>query len=339
MKIPALYLCLLSVVFVFCGCLANQVEESYRPLTLPDDEALHNSQTEWWYFNVHLTANEHPQKRWALHQVLFQIHEASSGRTLYVAQGALADVELKTYLTTEKIKILPSLPLKTNNGFDFNLFDWSIAGINGNSYILESSFGESKLHLTLTSYTDPVLHGNGGIVQLGPAGPSYYYSRPRLKAEGALVNDHGVAVQVSGLGWMDKQWGNFKPSLIGWDWANVQLYDGTNIMVARILDSDNSKIDEYGSLSLGADFTHLSQGQFSFGRLLQNNENVWVLKIPGSKLELILTPLIQHSQFKSKALGIEYWESAVEVKDEQERVLGQGFIEITRPIAQQSNSE
>ncbi|MBT18218.1 MAG: hypothetical protein CL889_04505 [Dehalococcoidia bacterium] len=336
------YLFSIVMVLLFVSCVTNKEVDQDLLVTLPGDESFHNSQTEWWYFNAHLNDNEDQSKRWALHQVIFQVHETVSERTLYVAHGALTDVEEEKYSTTEKIKILPNLPKQTINGFNFELSDWSIEGINGDLYFLKAQFDDLKIELSMHSQNDPLLHSNNGIVELGPAGSSYYYSRPRLRVEGTIIDDEGKRTNVSGLGWMDKQWGDFKPSVIGWDWANIQLYDGTNIMLTRLLNSEDEEIDLYGSYSKNGHLTHLSNGIFSFSpkvnKPVQQNvdgagyQKIWEVVIEDKALELTLSPLIQHPSFDSAALGIRYWEIAVDVLDKNGQTLGQGFLEITRPI-------
>ena len=336
------YLFSILMVLLFVSCLPNEGTNQGVSVTLPSDESFHKSQTEWWYFNAHLNDTEDQSKRWALHQVIFQVHETVSERTLYVAHGALTDVEEGKYSATEKIKILPNLPKQIINGFNFELNDWSIEGINGDLYFLKAEFDDSKVELSMHSQNDPLLHASKGVVELGPAGSSYYYSRPRLRVEGTIIDDQGKKTNVSGLGWMDKQWGDFKPSVIGWDWANIQLRDGTNIMLTRLLNSEDEEIDLYGSYSKNEHLTHLSNDSFSFtpkvNKSVEQNvdeaghHKIWQVVIEDKDLDLTLSPLIQHPSFNSAALGIRYWEIAVDAIDKNGQTIGQGFLEITRPI-------
>ena len=68
-----------------------------------------------------------------------------------------------------------------------------------------------------------------------------------------VVNDHGTAVQVTGLAWMDHQWGNFL-SLVGggWDWYSIQLADNTELMMYFIRDPSGKIVATYAT-HVGAD--------------------------------------------------------------------------------------
>ena len=83
------------------------------PLELPADEAPHDFGTEWWYFNVHLRAED--GRRYALHDVVFQIQDLGSSRTLYVRQTGLADVSADTHATAERLRWEPE-PLSEQAG-------------------------------------------------------------------------------------------------------------------------------------------------------------------------------------------------------------------------------
>ena len=59
-----------------------------------------------------------------------------------------------------------------------------------------------------------------GERQQGPEGDSsFYYSLPRLSISGSVTSTdetgHPTTVEVSGLGWVDRQWGEFMTN--AWD--------------------------------------------------------------------------------------------------------------------------
>ena len=91
--------------------------------------------------------------------------------------------------------------------------------------------------LNLEDTKKPVLHGGSGLLDMGPAGESFYYSRTRLKAEGVLTID-GAPREVWGEGWMDQQWGDFSTAQVGWDWFNIQLDDNTELMAFLLWGTD-----------------------------------------------------------------------------------------------------
>ena len=327
------------------------------PLALPRDEAPHDFQTEWWYFNLHLTADEGLHLTadeglhlagdgeagdgagpWALHFVVFQVQELESSRTLYVAQVGLADGSAGTHAQAERLRAEAG-PLKgTDGGFDLSLGAWLMSGEEG-SYRLRADAGGTTFDVTLEAVGPALLHEGDGLVDFGRAGVSYYYSRPRLIARGTVGSAEGRLVPVSGLGWLDKQWGNFQPVAVGWDWASIQLDDGTALMLSNLVDAGGGTIRRYGTLlrsdgsvaALGADDFSLEGGP----RRWTSEETGgvypldWAVRVPGEDIELTLVPLVGGSEFASRALGVVYWESGMEVRDAAGAQVGQGFVELT----------
>jgi hypothetical protein len=55
------------------------------------------------------------------------------------------------------------------------------------------------MQLRLSDQKPPALH-NGGYIDYGPAGGSYYYSRTRLAVDGALSTPGGPTFQVESSG-------------------------------------------------------------------------------------------------------------------------------------------
>ena len=69
-----------------------------------------------------------------------------------------------------------------------------------------------EIHLSLKEEKPPVLHQGAGLVNLGEAAESYYYSRPRPIVSGT-ISVCAREVPVTGSAWFDHQWGNFDPGL------------------------------------------------------------------------------------------------------------------------------
>ena len=309
------------------------------PLVLPADEAAHDVQTEWWYFNVHLWDDGPSQRRWALHQVLFQVQETQSGRTLYVAQAGLADAISGTYAVGERLRteaaVLPSI----TDGFNFEVGGWRFEGTDGVTYALRADIGGATVDLALRSAAPALRHGADGLVDFGSAGVSYYYTRPRLEVSGTLVTAQGERFTVAGMGWLDKQWGDFQPVAVSWDWASIQLDDGRDLMLTRLLGPQGDPIDGYGSLQLEAGLVRLAEGDFAFEPVgpdaWQSPESGaryatrWRIVVPSEAIDIELVPLVQASEFRSAVLGVVYWEAGVEALDSADRRVGQGFVELT----------
>ena len=310
------------------------------PLVLPADEAPHDFSTEWWYFNVHLWSED--GRRYTLHDVVFQIQELGSSRTLYVRQAGFADVSAGTHATAERVRSEPE-PLSEQAGvFRAGFGDLFISAQDGRRYRLVGEVGATAYDLTLLATTEPLLHHDDGLVDFKEAGITYYYSRPRLDVSGTVTPAGGTAVAVNGLGWMDRQWGNFQPVAIGWDWASVQLDDGTDLMLTRVFDAGGVTVESYATLRQGDGPARLlSVGEFTFApagptwtseRTGTSYATIWRVAVPGAVDELTLEPLVGGNEFVSAARGLVYWEAGVEVRASDGRVVGQGFVELNWPL-------
>ena len=128
----------------------------------------------------------HRRRRFAhysFHYVVFQ-SVLPSGLTPRLAHLGWGDHDKRVYLTAEQ----PDMPqAKTSTGeFDFTLSTWSMSG-NGEEYALAFDVGEYALELQAASRKPPILHHGTGLVDLGRAGETYYYSRTRLDVAGTLT--------------------------------------------------------------------------------------------------------------------------------------------------------
>ncbi|MCH2531604.1 MAG: hypothetical protein MK127_02160 [Dehalococcoidia bacterium] len=305
------------------------------PLTLPSDESPHNYLAEWWYFNAHLENEE--KGTFALHDVIFQVQEPSSNRTMYVRQVGLSTPE-QDHFTSERIRATSSIPTFAPGNFDFTIGDSKMQGTQGRHYFLSGTVNKYKYELKLTATTSPLLHG-GGILDYEDAGITYYYTRPRLDIEGFLTLASGEKIKVDGLGWLDKQWGDFQPVAVEWDWASIQLNDGTDLMISLLYNRNGEPIENYATIrKAGQDPKFLTRDQFIFK---SGNEEwqspktgtfyrtEWYLDIPSEKLQLTLISLNQTSEFTGNLLPVTYWESGVKVLNRVNgESIGQGFVEL-----------
>jgi predicted secreted hydrolase len=310
------------------------------PITLPADEAPHDFQTEWWYFNAHFA--DDLGARYALHDVVFQVQQLDSGRTLYVRQIGLADSASGTHVNAERLRTADA-PLVANPGaFEIAFGNGSMSGDGGERYRLIGSARGVSYDLTLTLASADVagsalLHDDDGLVDFGEAGVTYYYSQPRLDLRGTLTTADGSR-DVTGLAWLDKQWGDFQPVSVFWDWASVQLDDGTDLMLTRLMDGDRAPLDVYATLRRpGGEVRRLGAAEFSFTPLADEWVSAetgtayrtrWRVEVPSEGLAFTLEPLVVESEFSSAYLGVVYWEAGVDVVGDAGDRLGQGFIEL-----------
>ena len=301
---------------------------------LPGDEGAHLTPVEWWYFNGHLTTESGLE--YSFHFVTFQL-VLPSGLTPRLAQLSWADQSKGIHLTAEQA----DLPLlnKSSGSFDLRLFNWSMSG-DGSEYSLEFQTGDYDVALQATSQKPATLHNGNGLVDLGIAGKTYYYSRTNLKAS-AVVSVAGQPQQASGTAWMDHQWGDFSTRSIGWDWLSLNLDDGSELMVSVVWEQNGHEpITTYGTYvpqegqAVHVPGKHIafdSTGSWTSEATGAEYPMGWTLRVEPLEMDLTLTPVLTDAEFAVSAfIPVAYWEGAVAAEGVrgQAAITGNGFVEM-----------
>jgi predicted secreted hydrolase len=191
------------------------------------------------------------------------------------------------------------------------------------------------LNLDLTPLKPPVINGENGVSQKGPAEgeASHYVSFTRLNAQGQL-NGMGV----SGLAWMDHEFFTQppNPTVAGWDWFAIQLNNNEELMLYR-LRKKSGEISPYSSGtyvdSKGAAH-HINADQITFtpGRLWHKYPVDWQIGIPSLGLELTERTTLDDQELSSQGSPSPiYWEGAVTYSGtiHQNPMQGVGYLELT----------
>ena len=309
-----------------------QVEGLVR---LPDDEGVHLSPLEWWYFNGHLDAED--GRTFSYHFVTF-LTALDSGLTPQLTQLSWADHEGEIHLVEERP--IFTLVEASEGEFDLTNGDWRMSG-DGETYRLSFAIDDYTVELEGISTKPPALHHDTGYVDLGIAGKTYYYSHTDIELSGT-VTVNGVSQPVTGTTWMDHQWGDFTTQNIGWDWFSLNLDDGSDLMVSVVWELDGGKhVETYGTYvpSDGLPAVYLpgddvileptgtwtspeTGGEYPMG---------WRLLIHSLDLDLTLTPVMREAEFPLAGfVPIIYWEGAVEAEGVRSGapVSGRGFVEM-----------
>jgi len=321
-------------------------------VNLPSDEGIHLAPVEWWYFNGHLDGPG--GNRYSFHFVTF-VTVTGDGQIPQLMQLSLADHGEGLYLTDEKPALVNDLQ-PSQSGFSFDLAGWHMSGAvsdDESTYALAFNTGDYALDLTASSQSPAVLHQERGLVDLGRAGKTFYYSRTRLDISGTLTRN-GTPVEVSGKAWMDHQWGDFSTQPTGWDWAALQMDDGSELMISLVWDSSTGQpITSYGTYVPGRPAKPVNRsngGAAALSRHLPGDDisliptdtwlspatgveypSGWLLEIASLDLAVTLAPVQRNAEFgDSLYVPIAYWEGAVTVTGTQggNKITGNGFVEL-----------
>ena len=335
-----LVLVLLIPLAVACGG-SGAADDGGQDLliNLPADEGAHQAGIEWWYFNGHLTDDS--ARDYSFHFVTFQIGTSQAagdvsqaGQMLQLSWG---DHTEQVFLTGEKVSLVT--PGATPGSFALDLSGWQMSG-DGKQYKLAFDPGGYSVTLIAVSLKPAVFHQRTGFVKLGPAGETFYYTRPRLEISGTLTID-GVPRPVSGTGWMDHQWGEFVSRQAGWDWMSLQLDDGSELMAVLVWDPEGRQpFTSYGTyVTADGAVRHLVDGDVILtptGSWTSPSTGIvypmgWDLSVEPLELELTLTPAQQNAEYPKSRYGPPgYWEGAVSLAGTVggSPVTGKGFVEL-----------
>jgi len=338
-----------------------------QPVILPRDDGPHDRLTEWWYYTGHLAAAD--GRTFGFEYVIFRaerggfpaswashlaITDESTGRFAYGQRseiGPQVDHSPRdssgqpTGLALALLGVDPANPATGANTA------WTMTG-SGGTDTLSAALAPAEsaattmpnglgLQLALAQQAPPALNGRDGWVDFGAAGGSYYYSRTRMSATGALLVD-GERVAVTGSAWFDHQWGDFiAVGGGGWDWFAVNLGDGTDLMLSLVRSADGTYPLVYGTLvspdgtsrPIARDeITVSALGRWTSARTGTTYPSGWRVRVSGAALDLLVVPTVRDQELDTRATtGVIYWEGSEDVTGTRagRSVTGRAYVELT----------
>jgi predicted secreted hydrolase len=300
------------------------------PLSLPADDAAHLSAMEWWYYSGILDGQT--GGRYAFHMAVFVANGLVKQTVMHVA---LTDLQTgRRYTAQSRTGGAPAASM--SDGFDFQQDDWQAVAVGG-AHTLRASGEGFSLALDLKESGPPVLHraagsATPGLLDFGNSGISYYYSRPRMAAQGEFSLD-GARVPVSGTVWFDHQWGDFDVLSLGWNWFALHLTDGSDLMLYALFDADGHQVMTAGTRANAAGATPLDPAtlQITPGKTWTSPKTgvdyvvEWTIKLPSGVLQV--KPFFPDAEFDSSTTSANiYWEGPVKVSGSS---TGEGFLELS----------
>ena len=195
--------------------------------------------------------------------------------------------------------------------------------------------GDYALDLTLTGTRGPVLHGFNGYAPYGPGGWTFYYSRPRMAAAGALTIQ-GQSRPVRGTLWFDRQWGNdLHNPWLAWRWFSLRLDDGRDIMLFHFDDTaavTSTFIDPDNTATplTADDYTLTPTAWWTSPRTRRHYPVAWTIAFHHATLILDVAALIPDQEFDARPSTMNiYWEGlcAISGFDANGPVVGLAYVE------------
>jgi predicted secreted hydrolase len=324
-----------------------------RAFEFPPDHGPHPQfRQEWWYLTGNLDSASGERFGFELTFFRFALAppaqapvpgaSAWRAREIYMAHFAVSDVHEDRFRFAQKLA-RGALDLAGAQGSPLRVWidDWSLTQQPGSqTFSIRAGQARYRLELQLQPQQGPVLNGEAGLSRKSdqPGDASYYYSIPRLRAQGRLIRD-GAAVPVTGLAWLDREWGSggLAAQQTGWDWFGLQLADGSALMFYALRDRDGrpdphsagtfvASNGEVRSLSYREVFI-AATGTWRTADGVRYPSG-WQIRVPALALELQVRPVLADQELRTTP---RYWEGAVDVKGErvQQPIGGRGYVELT----------
>lgn len=318
-----------------------------RPFVFPADHGPHPTfQTEWWYYTGNLTADN--GRRFGFQLTFFRRalspypparESAWATNDVYMAHFAISDIDGGRFYAFERFS-RSALGLAGASGDPFRVFlnDWSVegSGSQGMTMHLRAAQDGIALDLVAVNSRPPVLQGNAGVSQKGSqvGNASAYYSLTRMISNGT-IQIGSATYTVSGLTWMDREWGTsaLEEGMTGWDWFALQLESGHDLMYYQLREADGKPSPFVGGSLLLPDDTVIILGpgdvELEVTATWQSPKSGavypagWRLRIPRYGIDLVITPALQDQELPT---AVVYWEGAVDVEGSMR---GRGYVELT----------
>lgn len=309
-------------------------------IAFPADEGAHaQALTEWWYLNGHLESRGiGPWKgRYGYEFTAFKV-----GPLLHWAHVAITDVKGRKFRYARQF-IKPSEAKDGVGKVDLAYGEHSVVATGEGRYALAARFGEERLELALAAKKAPLLIGGNGKIDMPEGKDSWYYSQTRMETRGTVTFD-GKAQDVSGLSWIDHQWGPFFVSgfLDRWDWFSLQFEDGTEYNLFGFRDKDGNAGKRHvnrsapdGRGSVGSTFTMDRLAWWKSPVTGLNYTTKWKIDLPETQESVDVEALVVDQEVARRAQFVRdplptYWEGAMKAtkrRADGKLVQGQAYCE------------
>ncbi|QXL84691.1 carotenoid 1,2-hydratase [Comamonas sp. NLF-1-9] len=330
-----------------------------RTLRFPRDHGSHPElRTEWWYITGQARTAE---GLWGFQITFFRsrvdaaqsLQSRFAARQLLFAHAAVTDLRRGRLLHDQRVARAGwGVAEASSTDCAIRLQDWSLTrtphgGPGDSRYAIRAGAADFALEIDASSTQAPLLQGDAGLSRKGPHPDeaSYYVSQPQLQLAGALSVAGQRMPLTSGeawdnRAWMDHEWSEtlLAPDAVGWDWIGMNLRGGGALTAFQLRRADGSALWAGGSLRpsgdapvqvFGSDEVRFTaQGHWRSALSGARYPVRWRLQTPAGNYGI--TALLDDQELDSRAsTGAIYWEGLSTLRDEADREIGRGYLEMT----------
>ena len=306
-------------------------DPGYR-FDFPQDHGPHpDYRIEWWYLTATLQGEDGRDYgvQWTLFRTAMHPGEAEGWDSPQIWMGHAAVTSADEHLFAERLSRggigqagVISEP------FQAFIDDWRMEGIDRMRVTARGA--EFAYDLELVADGPLVLQGEGGYSVKSPDGQaSHYYSQPFYRVSGVL-DLPGGSVNVSGQGWLDREWSSqpLSEDQHGWDWFSLQFEYGARLMGFGLRGLETvftsaTWIDPDGTTTA---FTDGALRLTPLNRALVAGRNIpveWRVELPARGVDVEVEALNPGAWM---GVSFPYWEGPIRVRGSHE---GRGYLEMT----------
>jgi predicted secreted hydrolase len=259
---------------------------------------------------------------------------------MHLAHAAVLDAASGQFFHEEKLQRAGWAAHAAETQLDVQQDQWSlISQPDGQISLACTVRGEAALQLLLKPAKPLVVFGKNGVSRKGKSAEaaSHYLTFPRLESSGSLrlgAETH----EVKGNAWMDHEFSSSQldEGQVGWDWAAIQLQDGSEIMAYRMrrVDGSTDPFSTLATIDPAGRVQHHDAEHFQWQALSTwtspRSQAVYPtqVRITWAEQDLRLRPVAADQEQGGSITGLPYWEGACDVLDVKDEVVGRAFLEL-----------
>ena len=315
-------------------------------ITFPADHQAHpDFRHEWWYLTANLIDEDGNALgvQWTQFRFASAPKERADGtktttwqsQQIYMAHSAITTKD-KHYADEKWSRGQDELAGVDSSPFRVYLDDWQWTSTTDDLFpaTLNASSEQFGYSLKLTNNAPYQKQGEQGYSTKSGDGKvaSYYYSQPFINVSGNVTID-GVTHQVSGKGWIDREWSSqfLLDSQQGWDWFALRLSDETSLVVFQLRNSTTGKASYSHARLMNQDGSGITIKQQDISLTATKKTEIdgrdypteWQITIPTQQIKLTASALNPNAKMP---LSVPYWEGPISIEGTHS---GTGYMELT----------
>lgn len=302
--------------------------------SFPTDHAAHPEfRIEWWYITVALTGAD--GQPYGLQWTLFRNAARPTGAPedqVWMGHAAVSTPD--GHFAEERLArgATGQAGVETDDGIHAYIDEWNLVGPDLANIRLSASGPDFAYTLELKTNRPFVPQGAAGYSVKSEDGlASHYYSQPFYAAQGVIRLADGTETQVSGQGWLDREWSSqpLAPDQTGWDWIALHLDGGDKLMGYRLRREDGSAYTVGTWITSDGKPTAFAPGDLTMtvaAREMVAGREVpveWDVSLPMKDLTVRVSAIYPQSWMD---MSVPYWEGPVRVTGSH---AGVGYLEMT----------